>query len=76
MKKIWMVWRDGGQAPHKQHGTLESAEEEARRLATAHCAERATFVILEAVEHFRAEEPVITQALCALDEPEPAAGLN
>ena len=47
MKKFWAVWREnGGSAPNYRHETLESAKQEAARLA---CKSVDSYYILEAV---------------------------
>ena len=56
MEKFWMIWRDDGPAPVKQHVSLRSAEVEAERLAKANLGAR--FVVLESVKFATVEDPV------------------
>jgi len=43
----WVVWCVGGGPPTFKHGSFESADTEAKRLARLHCGEE--FVVLESV---------------------------
>lgn len=49
-KSFWMVWCEGGDAPTRPHATMESAEQEAARLARANRGK--TFVVLRSVSEF------------------------
>lgn len=56
MEKFWMVWRDDSSASTVQHPSLQSAKQEAERLARANIGNR--FVVLESLEFCTIDNPV------------------
>lgn len=50
-KSYYVVWRISGEAPTKRHESIESAREEAKRLAVLH--QESEFVVLRAVESIK-----------------------
>lgn len=57
--KFWMVFGTNQGAPNYRHHSLVSAQEEARRLSKNN--HGITFVVLEAVDAYQAEEPKVHQ---------------
>ncbi len=51
MKKFWMIWRPGSSGFIYQHKSLDSAREEAKRLARQN--PENYFVVLEAISYCR-----------------------
>jgi transcriptional regulator with XRE-family HTH domain len=67
ISKFWMVYGVGQRAPAFQHASLHQAETEAKRLAISNPGIK--FVVLEAVEAFKAEKPrVVTIGVTELDD--------
>jgi hypothetical protein len=56
MQKFWFVWNPASRAPTHKHESKTSANEEAARLAQANPEQ--TFIVLEALGHFRTRKPV------------------
>jgi hypothetical protein len=56
MEKFWMVWRTDSSASTVQHRSLESAKQEAERLARANPGAR--FVVLESLEFCTIDNPI------------------
>jgi len=61
MKKFWMVWREGNQAPSVKHETRKKAQEEAERLSSV-CGSCERFYVLEALSITRRLE-IVTENL-------------
>lgn len=57
--KFWMVYGIHQGAPRYEHRTLEGAQAEARRLAKLN--HEITFVVLEVVDAYQAEEPKVVR---------------
>lgn len=57
--KFWMVYGIGQREPRYHHHTAESAAKEAARLAGVY--PEITFVVLETVDAYRSEKPVINK---------------
>lgn len=56
--KFWVVWcPNGGRPPRVRHEDIESAEEEAARLATAH--PESQFYVLESSSKFECKKEII-----------------
>jgi hypothetical protein len=64
MKRFWLVWREHGMTgeerwyPRKLHYTLESAQDEAGRLAGKYPSEK--FYVVRAVGYAQTENPPTT----------------
>lgn len=54
----WLVWHVGGGPPTYKHGSFDSADTEAKRLARVHRGDE--FVVLETVRSHRATDLVTT----------------
>ena len=54
--EFWMVWRNDGHAPTKEHGSEREARKEAERLATSNPGVR--FYVLKAVGAVESVKPV------------------
>lgn len=57
--KFWMVYGIGQREPRYHHYTAESAAKEAARLAGVY--PEITFVVLETIDAYRSEKPVINK---------------
>ena len=57
MNKYWMVHRIGSPSSNVQHKSLDSATEEAKRLAAQHPG--STFAVLETVTAWHAPQPFV-----------------
>jgi hypothetical protein len=64
-EKFWVVWQPESGAPTYRHGTYESAQKEAERLAE--CAPKHAFFVLEAVSVSR-KVSVITTPLTRTED--------
>jgi len=56
MEKFWMVWKENGNGPTRQHESLKSAEEEAERLSKLEPGKN--FVVLESVKFCTIDSPI------------------
>ena len=70
-EKYWMVHDPNNREPQMRHHTEESAEKEAKRLASVHIGE--AFFVLEAVKAFCVEIPAPRQVylsypVCEIEE--------
>lgn len=58
IQPFWLVWNVSGGAPTHQHGSFESAEKEAKRLARAN--KGSHFVVLETVASYVSDDIAVT----------------
>ena len=56
MEKFWMVWKENGSSPARQHTSQKSATEEAGRLARLEPGKR--FVVLESMKFCTIDNPI------------------